>query len=78
MRAIMTAKPGVKVILYTDLPPMPPSGEKDDKMVLSSSSEDFSVEVYGSLAPETEAWFSGLGFPVRFFRTALGYPRLLR
>ena len=41
-------------------------------------SEDFSVEVYGSLAPETEAWFSGLGFPVRFFRTALGYTRLLR
>lgn len=56
VRAIMTAKPGVKVILYTDLPPMPPSGEKDDKMVLSSSSEDFSVE--GEELEDQESFWS--------------------
>ena len=42
--------------------------------------DGFSVEIYGTLAPETKEAFSGaaeeIGFEVKYFETKLGYTRL--
>lgn len=37
--------------------------------------DDFSIEVYGTLADETKAAFSAAGFPIKYFDTKLGYTR---
>merc|ERR550537_2096227 len=37
--------------------------------------DDFSIEVYGTLADETKAAFSASGFPIKYFDTRLGYSR---
>ena len=39
---------------------------------------DFSIEVYGTLADETKAKLTALGFPIKFFDTVFGYSRLSR
>ena len=42
--------------------------------------DGFSVEIYGTLAPETKEAFSGaakdIGFEVKYFDTKLGYSRV--
>jgi len=38
--------------------------------------DDFSIEVYGTLADETKAAFSAAGFPIKYFDTRFGYSRV--
>ena len=38
--------------------------------------DDFSIEVYGTLADETKKAFSAAGFPIKYFDTKLGYSRV--
>jgi quinol monooxygenase YgiN len=38
--------------------------------------DDFSIEVYGTLADETKKAFSAAGFPVKYFDTKFGYSRV--
>ena len=37
--------------------------------------ESLSVEVYGTLAPDTAEWFGGLGFPLKVYKSMLGASR---
>jgi (4S)-4-hydroxy-5-phosphonooxypentane-2,3-dione isomerase len=39
--------------------------------------DDFSIEVYGTLADETKAAFTASGFPIKYFDTMFGYSRFL-
>jgi quinol monooxygenase YgiN len=38
--------------------------------------DDFSIEVYGTLADDTKKAFSAAGFPIKYFDTKVGYSRI--
>ena len=44
-------------------------------MILTSA-DDFSVEIYGTIAPATKEACNALPFPVKYFDTKFGYARV--
>merc|ERR1711918_134901 len=38
--------------------------------------DDFSIEVYGTLADDTKKTFSAAGFPIKYFDSKFGYSRV--
>ena len=45
------------------------------RMILTSA-DDFSVEIYGTIAPATKEACNALPFPVKYFDTKFGYSRV--